>query len=80
MIDGIEGAAHVEQDQDTGMPATAGTIRVWKSITAVSVEWCARYADSRNGIRLYVSTCSLKRTATTRSMVFGRKLSLEMGR
>ena len=49
VIDRVEGAAQVEQDQDTGMPAgppryILRTIRLWTSITAVSVEWCARSA------------------------------------
>ena len=73
MIDGVEGAAQVEQDQDTGMPATVHVAHY--SVVDVDHGGFGRMVCS-----MRTDACSLKRTATTRSMVFDRKLRLEMGR
>ena len=68
MIDRVEGA-----DQDTGMPTTVHVTHY--SVVDVDHGGFGRMVCAVRGL-----TCSLKRTATTRSMVFDRKLRLEMGR
>ena len=80
MIDCVEGPAPVEQDQDTGMLAT------------VHVTHCSVVDVDHGGFgRMVCAVCGLTRwqqivrfnvfiEATTRSMIFDRKLRLEMGR
>ena len=60
-------------------PSTDWAISLTTAVTAVSVEWCALYADCRGGSRLYRPKCSLSLDTATRSTNFERKLRFEIG-
>ena len=55
-------------------------ISSWTAIMAVSVEWCALYADWRLGNKCWDSKWVLSWFAATRSTTFDKKLRLDIGR